>query len=86
MSRYRNLSMGVGAKCKNHDKLINYTVRVSKSAMLKFIVQNLSEGHNLIYFLGVEQDLSLSFLLQFFDDSTFQLTDNMTCAVSKSAF
>ena len=28
--------IGAGAKCKNHDKLIDYTVRVSKSSVIVF--------------------------------------------------
>ena len=38
MSFYKSV-IGVGANCKNHDELINYTVRVNNSTVFKVRVQ-----------------------------------------------
>ena len=49
ITRYRVVK-SAGANCKNHDKLINYTVRVSKSVLFFHHMQYLSRKQNLLFF------------------------------------
>jgi len=62
---------GAGAKCKNHDKLINYTVRVSTSVLFKIVVQDFSGEHIFSLFLApAESYLMTTGLIYYFLESS----------------
>jgi len=52
--------IGAGAKCKNHDKLINYTVRVSTSVLFKILVQDFSGEQIFSLFLAPAESYLMS--------------------------
>jgi len=52
--------IGVGAKCKNHDKLIDYTVRVSTSVLIKIVVQDFSREQFFSLFLAPAESYLMS--------------------------
>ena len=52
--------IGAGAKCKNHDKLIDYTVRVSTSVLFKIVVQDFSGEQIFSLFLAPAESYPMS--------------------------